>query len=801
MKQWTLAWRALVRRPGFVSAVVVILALGIGANTAIFSLVDAVLLKPLPYPNPDRLVTVMEASPSKNESTSLIAPARLEDWNGRNRTFESIAAAYGENVTDTSGAEPERLAARRVSPRYFNVFGVKPAAGRAFTSDEELDGGPASVVIAYGLWARRYHEAPGVIGQRLVLDGHGFTIVGVMPKEFATPGIDVWIPAQLGAGLIRNRDARFYIGLGRMRPNVTVVQAQEDLARVQRDLAQEFPQSDKGWSAVVGDLKEARVARYRRALFFVFGAVALLLLIAVANVAGLMLTQLQRRARELAIRSSIGGTRRQVVSGVMREVVLIAAGGVGLGYLLAAWLVSFLAKAFDTLPHSAAIRLDWRALLFAALGGFLAVMLCGLLPALRSTRADISALLSHGGRGASGAQHKWQSTLVACQIAVTVLLVASAGLMLRSYHNLSHVDLGFDPAHAITFHVGAGWGEDRTRVGQMQKSILAQLESTPGVESAGDTNFLPTTGATLRYQVTLEGLAGASDSGHLTIGERSISRGYLSALGTPLLAGQDCPDLAPASNDPRKPGDPPKALVSRRFAESYGNGQNLVGRHLRWVDQPLGAPMEIVGIAGNAREDTLDVTPAPYLYVCMVPGGWPDPEYVVRTHGDTRALMQQIRPIVRSIDASRAVFGLRPVQDIVNESLETPGLNTRMLTGFAIAALLLASIGLYGLVSLAVAARTREIGVRIALGAGAAQIAGHVVSGVTRLLAIGVAAGLLLTFLADRVLRAVLFGVSPLDLATLAATVGTLAIVSALATFAPARRAARIDPLEAIRTE
>ncbi len=793
MKQWTLAWRALIRRPGFVAAVVVILALGIGANTAIFSLVDAVLLKPLPYPNSDRLVTVMEASPSKNESTSLIAPARLEDWNRRNRTFEAIAASYGENVTDTSGAEPERLAALRVSPRYFTVFGVKPTAGRTLTPEEELDGGPASVVISHRLWVRRFHQATDAIGRRLVLEGRGYTIVGVVPDDFSS-AVDLWIPAQLSAGLLRNRDARFMVGVGRMKPRVTVAQAQEDLARVQRDLGLEFPKSDGGWSAVVRDLKEARVGNYRSALFFVFGAVGLLLLIAVANVAGLTLTQLQRRARELAIRSSIGGTRTQVVGGVMREVVLVAAAGVALGCLVAAWLVMFLGTAFTEIPRAAAIRLDSRALIFAAIGGFLTVMLCGLLPALHSTRANVSALLAHGGRGASG-QHKWQSTLVACQIAVTVLLVASAGLMLRSYHNLSHVDLGFDPEHAITFHVGAGWGEDRTRIGQMQKAILAQLQSTPGVEAAGYTNFLPTTGATLRYEVTLEGLAGASDSVHLTIGERSISRGYLAALGTPLLSGQDCPDLAPMSNNP------PKALVSRRFVEAYSHGQNLIGRHLQWADQSLGPPMEIAGIAGNAREDTLDVAPAPYVYVCFVPGGWPDPEYVVRTHGDERALMQQIRPIIRNIDASRAVFGLQAVQNIVNQSLETPGLNTRMLTGFAAAALLLASVGLYGLVSLAVGARTREIGVRIALGAGAGQIAWHVVSGVSRLLGLGVATGLLLTLLAGRVLRSVLFGVGPTDLVTLGATVFTLAVVSFFATLAPARRAVHTDPLEAIRTE
>ena len=364
MQRWTVAWHSLTRRPGFLVAVVAILALGIGATTALFSVVDAVLLRPLPYPNPDRVATVMEASPAKNEKVSLIAPARLADWNRMNRTFAAIAGSYAENVTDTSGAEPERLAGRRVSARYFDVFAVRPLAGRTFTREEEVDGGPLSVVINYSFWTRRYRQDPNAAGKRLILGGMGYTIVGVMPRDFANPAIDVWIPAQLAPPVIGIREARFLSGVGRMKAGVTRAQAQEDLARVERELGEQYPQTDKDWSALVGDLKEARVGEHRRALLFVFGAVGLLLLIAVANIAGLMLTQLQRREKELAIRSSICATRAQVIGGVMREVLLIAAAGAGVGCTVAAWLVDFLKTVLTDLPRVAEIRLDWRALFF-----------------------------------------------------------------------------------------------------------------------------------------------------------------------------------------------------------------------------------------------------------------------------------------------------------------------------------------------------------------------------------------------------------------------------------------------------
>jgi putative ABC transport system permease protein len=795
MKKWMLASRTLTRRPGFALAAILILALGIGTNTAMFSMVDSILLKPLPYPHGDRLVTVLEASAAKNQKESLIAPARLEDWNRMNRTFDAIAGIYSESVTDTSGAEPERLDGRRVSPRYFDVFGMKPLLGRTFTPQEDVLGGPTSAVISEPFWNRRYHSDPRIIGKRLIVGGTGFTIVGVMPRQFAGPTVDVWLPAQLSSFLlVKIREARFYSGVGRLKPGVTRAQAQEDLDRVQKELGREYPSTDAGWSALVGDLKEFRVGHYRKTLYFVFSALVLLLLIAVANIAGLMLSQLHRRSKELAIRSSIGGTRAQVIGSVFREVAIISAAGVVLGCLLAVWLVGFESTAFDILPRASEIGVDWRALVFAASAGVLTAILCGLLPALQATRSDVNALLAEGGRGDSGGRHNWQSILVGSQIALTLLLLASAGLMLRSYYNLAHVNPGFDAEHAITFHVGAAWDEDRKRVGQTQVDLIEKLQRYPGVEAAGFTNFLPASGATLRYQVTLEGLASAEDGGRLTVGERSITSGYLKAMGAQIVDGQSCPALRAV------PSGPAKVLVSSRFASLYGNGQNLVGRHVFFAGVlPNATAMEIVGIVGNMKEDTLSVTPAPYVYVCIGPGAWPDPEYVVRAQGDPQPLLSAIRPLVHSVAPSRAVFGVKTVQKYLDDTIDQPRMNTRMLSIFAIAALLLASVGLYSLVSLSVTSRTREIGVRMTLGAQPSRIVLQVLTGVARLLAAGIVAGLLLMFAVERLLRSVLFDVTPADGLTLAATIVVLVIVAGAATLIPARKASKIDPLQAIK--
>ena len=358
MKTWSIACRSLVRRPAFVLTVVLTLAFGIAVTTAIFSVVDTVLIKPLPFPDADRLVTVMEANPAKSQKVSLIAPGRLAEWNLSNRTFDGISGSYAENVTDTSGAEPARLEGRRVAPRFFAVFGMMPLVGRTFTEDEERFGGPRAAVIGESLWSRRYGRAPGAVGQRLVLDGSGYTIVGVMPAAFTSASIDVWLPGQTPPGLLRAREARFLTGVGRMKRGVTIAQAAADLARVQQALGEQFPASDRGWSSSVVDLKEGRIGAYQHALWLVFAAVALLLAIAVANIAGLLLVQLRRRARELAIRQAIGGfapadcRRRHERSGGPHPPRVDRRRGVGVRTGAA------FAQAFATVPRMNELTLD-----------------------------------------------------------------------------------------------------------------------------------------------------------------------------------------------------------------------------------------------------------------------------------------------------------------------------------------------------------------------------------------------------------------------------------------------------------
>jgi putative ABC transport system permease protein len=782
--------RALRRRPAFALTAILTLALGTAATTALFSVVDTVLVKPLPYPDPDQLVTVMEASRSATAKVSLVAPVRLEDWNEMNRTMTALAGIYTENVTDTSGSNAERLDARRVTPRFFKVYGAAPLVGRTFLDGEEIFGGPLAAVLSESYWSRRFGRDPAVTSQALHIGGQVYPIVGVMPASFTSATIDVWLPAQLAPYVGGLREARFLSGIGRLKPGVTAAQAQDDLDRAERELAVRFPNTDKDWATAVASLKTARIGDRAQQLWLLFGAVGLLWCIALANVAALVLVEMRRRQRELAVRAALGASRGRIIGGVLQEVLFICIVAGALGAAGSVWMVGAIRATFVTLPRINELHVDGRALAFAAVTSALASLLCGWAPAVLATRRLI-ADLTRGGRGVAGGAHRLQRILVVAQVALSVLLCVSATLLVRSYDNLTRVDSGFSAAGDVTFHVGARWDEDRTAVGHLQERLVAALSAQPGVEAVGITNFLPLLGATLRYQVKVAGVAGTDPNGFVTAGARTVSAGYLAALKVPIVAGASCPAFR---FDPKAPST---VLVNQQFLDRFAKGENLVGRQLTFAQYPQ-TPATIVGIVANVSEDGPAADAVPYTYTCANPGNWPDPEYVVRV-ADPDRFAASLRPLVRQVDAGRAVFGLRRLADALDAAVDAPRMTAGLTSLFAATALTLAAIGLYGLFMLVVSESRREIGVRLALGAAPAQMIGLVCASAGRLLVFGVGLGLVLTVGAGRILGGLLYGVTTHDTSTLVGSSLMLALVSAAAITIPAIRAARVPPTEALR--
>ena len=609
---WRQAWRSLARRPAFLVSAVLTLAFGAAVTTAVFSLVDTVLIKPLPYPDPDRLVTIFESSPSAREKTSLIAPGRLEDWHRLNQSFVALSGSYSENVTDTSGAEPERLEGRRVAPRFFIVHAMPPLAGRYFSAEEELATGPAAAIISEGLWTRRFQRDPQTIGRALTIGGAPFPIVGVMPSRFTNSAVDVWLPAKINSYLLGLRNARFVSGIGRLKAGVSVEAGGHELASIQNALGKEFPKTDAGWSAEVRPLKDTRIGDASRGLVLVFGAVASLWAIAVANIAGLTLVQVQRRAREMAVRAALGASRARVIGTVIREGLLIAFLGGALGAALATWAVSVMPSILTRTPRINELAFDWRALTFVAATSLVAACVFSLVPAFMGTRPQLNRTIATGSRGVAGGHHRLQRLLVVGQVALSMLLVGLATLLLRSYYNLTKVETGFDASDVVTFQVGARWDEDRARVGQLQEQLVSNLEQLPHVQAAGLTSFLPAAGATLRYQVKVDGLPGTNEDGSLTAGTRTISAGYLRAIRARLVAGSWCPPLTANTKAPMS------AIVNQSFIDVYAPGQNLVGRSLS-VMPFSSSSYTIAGIIGNLAEDGHAASPGPvrlYLQSC-----------------------------------------------------------------------------------------------------------------------------------------------------------------------------------------
>jgi predicted permease len=793
LRNLRLAARGLVNSPGFSITVILTLALGIGANSAVFSAIDAVLLRPLPFPNAGQLVKLGQVQPKLPQP--FVAPVRLEDWNRLNTTFQAISGYYVQDDSELSGEMPEKMKRAFVAPRFLQVWGIAPALGRDFTREEEHFGGPNAVLISDRLWRRRFNSDPNVTARSLRL-GRNYTvpIVGVLPASFLFPDrdVDLWSPSPNDAPFaVQNRDLTWYSGIGRMKPGVTIEQARADLSAVQANLGRQFPKTDAEMKAKIDPMKEATVGGVRRSLWIVFGSVSLLLLIACTNIAALLLSRAAGRQHEISVRFSLGASRLSVAAQLLMEVFVLAIAGAGVGLLLAGAASRIFRVLAKDLPRVDEIALDWR-IVFYTLGSAVAVtLLCGALPAMRATRRSLSIALASAGRSQVGGRHPVQFVLVGVQVALAVTLLAGAGLLLRSFRELGRVSPGFEPEHVLTFHISTSWAEtnDSKAGTQRTRRILDSLPEILGVESAATSISLP--GVPGQYPVEVKPAEGRAETETKMLAEeRFVSPSYFATLQIPLMAGEMCR---------RNPGRP-VMLINRVFAGRYFSGGSAIGRTLVEPANPYIKASTIIGIVGDARETGLDREPVPTIYWCSEMSQ-PGTYFLVRAHGAPKALAETVRRKIRELEPLRSVYDITPLSDHISDSYAENRLRTILLTFFAATAVGLACVGLYGTLSYLVNIRRREVGLRLALGALRSRIVRQFLAQGLRVSLIGCAVGLVLAAITVRLLAGMLYGVTPSDPVTLIAVVVTVIAVSAIASLLPAVRAARLEPMRVLRDE
>jgi putative ABC transport system permease protein len=788
------AFRFVRKSPTFSLTVILTLALGIGANSAVFSAIDAILFRPLPFPESDQLMRLSQFNPKVASPTTFVAPVRLEDWNRLNSTFQAISGYYTEDVSDSSGLLPEKVTRAWVAPRFFQVWAVAPALGREFNSTEETANGPAAVIISDSLWRRRFNADPNAIGRTLRLDSFSFPIVGIMPASFLFPNrdVDLWSPVQTGSPYAQDRHSTWYTVIGRLKPDVSLSQAQANLATVQAQLGHQFPETDAALSVGIVPLKENTVAGSRRSLWILFGSVSLLLLIACTNIVTLLLARSAQRQLEISIRFSLGAPRSVLLAQLLTETFILAFIGAILGLSLAAGASRVFRSLAVGLPRVEEIRLDWRIVLYSLACSVLVTLFCGLVPAIRGTRRNLSGSLAQGSRTQVSGRNSLQWLLVGIQVALAVTLLSGAGLLIRSFEALARVSPGFDSSHILTLHISANWGETADMKGLTQRiqRTVDSFKNMPGVESAAVSATLP--GVPGKYLTELKIVEAQADPEHKRLAEsRFVSPTYFATVKIPLLDGDLCRE---------QPGLL-QVLVNRSFTNAYLPGTPAPGHHIQLVDNPfMHNPGEITGVVADAREVSLSHEPVPTVYWCMS-APLPDPNYLVRTHTNPMAMAETIRQRVHEIEPSRSVFDVAPLESHLSDAFSENRLRTILLTFFAATALSLASIGLYGTLSYSVNVRKREVGLRLALGALRGQIVRQFLGQGLAVCIVGCLLGWALAVASGRLLAGWLYGVSPSDVPTLSAVIFLVLIVASAASFVPAVRASRVDPMQVLRDE
>ena len=790
------ALRSLRRHPVFAFTAILTLALGIGANTAIFSAVNGVLLRPLPYPEPERLITIWGHHASIGRETASL-PDFL-DWR-KARSFSGMAAWAGASYTVTGTGEPQVVTGAQVTPNYFRVLGVTLPQGRDFR-DEEARGGARVAVLSRGYWERAYGGRSDVIGRRITLSGAPYTIVGVGARGLALPEeVDIWTPLQTDTTLGRRND--FLQVIGRLAPGVTPQAADAELTTIARRLEAEYPNSNAGWGVELIGLQERIVGEIRPALLVFMGAVLLVLLIVCANVANLMLARVAAREREVTIRAALGASRRRLMRQLLTESVLLALCGGVLGLGLAVWGVSALRSLNPgTLPRLDEVRLDGGALAFALLLSLGTGLLFGVVPAVRVLGFDLRGGLAEGGRALAGARSgaRTRTALVLAEVALASVLLVGAALLLRSFVRLQHVDPGFTTQGILTARVTLPRAryDDPARQAAFADALLERARALPGVTSAAVATSAPVDDGLPYWAIALAGVDQPPPNVVQDAVVYRTSPDFFRTFGLPLLRGR----LFEAAD---RSESAPVAIVSQSLAQRYWPGRDPIGSRLTFGDPADSTTtwMTVVGVVGDVRQEGA-VSPAyPQIYVPFTQISSRSMVVALRTGQDPLALVPSLKQALAGVDPNLALSRVATMQQRLANTLARPRVNALLLAAFAATALILAALGIYGVIAYSVVQRTREMGIRIALGARAEDVLGLVMrQGITPVL-IGLAIGLAVAAAGSRVLRSLLYGVAGTDLATYAVVAAFLAAVAVAASYVPARRAARADPMTALRTE
>ena len=791
--------RSLRKKPGFLFTAVIALALGIGANTAIFSVTNGVLLRSLSYANPEKIVILWERNVSGTRLQNVVSPANFLDWQKGTKSFEHMGAAWDTRINLTGGeGEPEEVQAQRVTPSFFRVLGVQPAMGRFFADEEDRPGAAPVVILSHRLWRGRFAGNPAILSRQVTISGRTYTVVGVMPADFhfLNTEVQAWLPLTLDPAIDYRTSGRFLRVLGRLKPGASAQQAQAELSGIARQLEQDHPRYNTGWGVNVIPIHEQIVGDIRPILIVLLAAVAFVLLIACANVANLLLARAAARQKELALRAALGAGRLRLVRQMLTESVLLSLIGGALGLLLAYWGIQLLiAFAPDNIPRLREITIDPGVLGFTFAVSLATGLLFGLLPALQASRPDLNDALKEGARGSTGGRSRlFRNVLVVSEVSLALVLLIGAGLMIRSFFQLHRVKTGFSSDNVLTMRVQLPMAKYREKNQRENffKQAEARLAILPAVKAVGAINFLPLNGLASSTSFNIEGHPEA-DAGKAPGTEvRVVTPNYFTAMGIPLLKGRLL--------DEHDGADSHVLVINETMAKKYFPNEDPIGKRLI-VEWDPKAPDEIVGVVADIKEYALDREANPAIY-------WPHPRepyqfmnLILRTSTDPMTLAAAVQKEIRALDPDQPVADVRTMQQVIAKSIARPRFNTLLLTIFAGVALVLASVGLYGVMNYSATQRTHEVGIRMALGATRADIMRLVVGNGMLLTLIGIGIGVAASLLLTRVMASLLFGITATDVPTFLSVSAVLAVVALIANYIPARRATRVDPVIALRYE